>query len=117
MIDQFSPAQAMRQLAENSEALMRLTTKIIEARNAWLIAEAVFRDSYNEAYMKRSDEMKPTAAEKWAEIDSAEQKKDVRKAEVVLKNLQDQRAVIEISNNNLKMCMKLNEAEIKNLNL
>ena len=117
MIDQFSPSQAISQLHDNSVNLSKLTDKIIEARNNWLIAEAVYRDSYLESYTKRSQDMKPTAAEKWAEMDTNEQKKDVRKAEVILKNLQDQRSVIEIANNNLKMCVKLQETEIKNLNL
>ena len=110
------PKEAAQKLTENVQKISDMTDKIIEARTAVAMIEANYLDAKAGSRAKAAG-MSATATEQYIAQNTVEEKKDLLLAETKLKNYQDLLNVLETSNNNFKMAIKLMELEIKNLNL
>jgi hypothetical protein len=117
MNNTFNPALAARELIENIREIDAMTDKVIEKRNALLLAEAAYMDTKTESRKKRLAEMSVTAANQWIEIDTNEAKKEYLKISCELRNLQDLRDVLIKSNENLKLRIRMATDEMKTLSL
>jgi len=111
------PAKMARLLIENASKIEALTNKIIDIRNILLLADAEYMDAVIASYKTHVLSLSPSASDKLSKIDAIEQWKKREKVKTQLRILQDKLNVLESSNNNLKMSIKLLNTEITNLNL
>jgi hypothetical protein len=112
----FNPALASRLLKENALKMEEAAKDVINKRNAYVIAEAELMDTESEAREKRLKEYPVTTAKEMVKNDCIEARKKLTRAEADYKNATDMRQVLEFSNNNLKMRIRLATDELKNLN-
>lgn len=115
----FNPALAVRQLKENAWEMEKLADRIIAARSECTLAEAQLLDA-EDASRRNSLEkgqIGVTLMKEYMKIDTHHNQKNLLEKECRLRNLNDLMKVLETSNNNLKVQIKLAQSEIGNLNL
>ncbi len=114
---QFNPAEASRRLREVSLEMEQIGAKIIQKRNAAVLAEAAYLDAKAAIRKKNMGDISATALQQLVDQETIEEKKALIRAEADLRNAQDQRDIIIEVNQNSKKAIDIWMTEVRNLNL
>ena len=108
----------MRLLKENALKIEELANQIIVKRSEYAMAEAELLDAEDEAWKLRFGQGgRVTLARRIVESDTRPYKKALLAKKYELHNLTDLMKVLDTSNNNLKLQIRLAGDEMRNLSL